>query len=175
MTRNRLGTVFDAALVQLGWWACVLGTAYGYPLMGPAVIAVLLVTQTWGLPAASRRLAWRQIFLLGAAGTALDSLQAALGVLTFRGAVAAWLAPPWITALWCHFATVLPAFAFLRSRPVVAGLLGALGGPLAYAGGVRLGAAGFLPNPWVSLVMIGAVWAVAFPVMLFTFQREATS
>ena len=191
-----MGTFFDAALVQLGWWACVLGAARGQFLLGPAVVAVLLAVQTLGLPAAARRRAWRGMLLLGAAGTAIDSLHGALGVLDFRGAAAGWLgvfcaatdsqhgglgqgaspqaevlgalAPLWITALWCQFATVLPAFAPLRTRPLVAGLLGAVGGPLAYAGGARLGAAGLHPEPWISLLVIGAVWAVAFPVMLRT-------
>ncbi len=166
MRRERLGTLFDAALVQVGWWACVLGAARGVPLLGPAVVAALITLQVRGLPAAARRQAWRNVALLGLAGTAVDSLQAALGVLRFEGAPAAWLAPPWITALWCHFATAVPAFAPLRSRPVVAGLVGAVGGPLAYAAGARLGAAGLHPEPWISLLSIGAVWAVALPAML---------
>lgn len=166
MRRERVGTLFDAALVQLGWWACVLAAARGYSLLGPAVVAALLVMQTWGLPNAARRQVWRDVVFLGAAGTAIDSLQAGLGVLDFRGGSAGWLAPLWITALWCQFATVLPTFAPLRSRPIVAGLLGAVGGPLAYAGGARLGAAGLHPEPWISLLIVAAVWAVAFPAML---------
>ena len=164
--RTRLGTFFDAALVQLGWWACVLAAADGRYLLGPAIVGLLLVVQTWGLPADARRRAWTGILLLGAAGTVIDSLLGVLGILDFRGASLAGLAPLWIIALWLQFATVLPAFAPLRSRPLVAGLLGAVGGPLAYAGGVRLGAAGFHPEPWISLLAIGAVWAVAFPSML---------
>ena len=144
----------------------MLGAARGFELAGPAVVAAFLAVQTWGLPAAERRRAWRGILLLGVAGTALDSLQGALGILDFRGAPGAWLAPLWITALWCHFATALPALAPLRSRPFAAALLGAVGGPLAYAGGVRLGAAGFHPEPWVSLLALAAVWAVIFPWML---------
>ena len=165
MRRDRLGTFFDAALVQLGWWTCVLGAARGYPLLGPAVVALLLIVQTWGLSPAARRQAWRGILLLGAAGTAIDSIQGGLGVLDFRGAFG-WLAPPWITALWCQLATVLSALAALRSRPIVAGLMGAAGGPLAYAGGARLGAASLHPEPWISLLVIAGVWAVAFPLML---------
>ena len=169
MSRERLGTLFDAALVQLGWWACVLGAARGDFLLGPAVVTALLAVQTWGLPAAARRQAWRRILLLGAAGTAIDSLQGAFGLLSFRGAPADWLAPLWITALWCHFTTALPAFAPLRSRPLAAGLLGAAGGSLAYAAGGRLGAAVLHSEPWLSLLVIAMVWGIALPVMLRAF------
>ena len=165
MRRNRLGTFFDAALAQLGWWVCVLGAARGYPILGPPVVTLLLILQTWGLSPAGRRQAWRGILLLGALGTTVDSLQGGLGVLDF-GDDSGWLAPAWITALWCQLATVLPAFAALRSRPIAAGLLGAAGGPLAYAGGARLGAADLPPEPWISLLVIAAVWAVAFPLLL---------
>ncbi len=166
MTRERLGTLFDAVLVQLGWWACVLAAARGYSLLGPAVVAALIFLQTWGLPNTERRQAWRNILVLGAAGTAIDSLQGGFGVLGFRGAAGGWLAPLWITALWCQFATALPALAPLRSRPVVAGLFGAVGGPLAYAGGARLGAASLHPEPWISMLIIGMIWAAALPAML---------
>lgn len=165
---GRLGTgsLADAALVQVGWWACVLGAARGLPLLGPTVVAALLAVQTLGLPALERRRVWRGILLLGVAGTIVDSLQGGLGLLSFHGAPVAWLAPLWITALWCHLAIVVPAFAPLRSRPLVAGLLGAVGGPLAYAGGARLGAAELHPETWFSLAVLAAVWAVAFPVMI---------
>lgn len=166
LKRDRLGTFFDAVLVQLGWWACVLATASGRPLVGPALVAIFLLVQTWGLASDDRRRAWQTIVLLGVAGTAIDSLQSGLGILTFRGAPAPWIAPLWITALWCHFATALPALAFLRSRPPIAALLGAVGGPLAYAGGARMQAAALHPEPWISLLSIAVVWAVAFPLML---------
>lgn len=166
MKRKRLGTLLDAALVQAGWWACVLGAARGWPLLGPAVVAALLVLQVGTLPPGLRGRTWRFVLLLGAAGTAVDSLLAGLGVFTLRGAAVPWLAPPWITALWCQFATVVPALAALAPRPAVAALLGAVGGPLAYAAGARLGAASLHPTAWVSLLAIGAVWAVALPAML---------
>ena len=169
MRRTRLGTLFDAALVQAGWWACVLGAAHGAPLAGPAIVAALLAVQVGTLEPGLRGQTWRFVLLLGAAGTVVDSLLASLGLMSLRGAFAPWLAPLWITALWCQFATVVPALSALTSRLGVAALLGAVGAPLAYGGGARLGAATLHPSPWVSLVAIGAVWALAFPWMLRTY------
>lgn len=166
MKRPRYGTWLDAILGQLGWWVCVLGAANGLELLGPATVAAMLVVQLAGLPPDVRKRAGRHVIVLGVAGTALDSLHGALGVMRFEGGWAPWLAPLWITALWCQFATALPAFSALRSRPLVAVLIGAIGAPMAYAGGARLGAASLLPEPWISLLVIAAVWAVAFPLML---------
>lgn len=171
MKRQELGTFFDAVLVQLGWWACVLGAAQGLFFLGPAVVGGLLVIQTWGLSAGARRRAWRAILLLGAAGTVIDSAMSSLGLLSFRGSFTAWLAPLWITALWCQLATVLPAFVRLRAWPFAAGLLGAVGGPVAYAGGVRMGAASFHSEAWISLLVIAVVWSVAFPAMIRALGR----
>lgn len=174
--RQRLGTVFDAALVQLGWWACVLGAANGFFWAGPLIVALLLAVQIAGLPAEARRWAWRSALVAGVLGTAVDSLQSGLGLMTLHGSTVPWLAPLWITVLWCQFVTVLPAFAALRSRPLLAGLLGAVGGPLAYGGGVRLGAGSLHPEPWVSLVSVGVVWALALPLMLrFFLESEESS
>ncbi len=172
MRKAHLGTFFDAALVQAGWWACVLGAANGYPLLGPAVVAALLAFQLGTLPPDLRGRAWRFVLLLGIVGTLVDSLLAGLGVMTLRGAFAPWLAPLWITALWCQFATVVPAFSALSSRLPVAALLGAVGGPLAYGGGARLGAASLHPMPWVSLLAIGVVWTMVFPWMLRRYESS---
>ena len=80
------------------------------------------------------------------------------------------VAPLWIIALWCHFATTVPTFAPLRSRPVIAFVLGAIGGPLAYAGGMKMGAAAFHPEPWISWLSIAVVWGIALLLMLGPIQ-----
>lgn len=164
--RQRLGTLFDAGLVQLGWWACVLSAARGLIWVGPLVVALLLIVQVGSLAAAPRRQAWQNVLLLGVCGTMVDSLLSGFGLMSLAGSPSPWLAPLWITALWCQFATALPAFAPLRSKPLVVALLGGIGGPLAYGGGARMGAATLHPEPWLSLVTLGLVWAVALPMML---------
>lgn len=162
-------------LVQLGWWACVLGAARGLFFVGPLIVALLIVIQIGSLPNAARRRACRAALLVGVSGTAADSILTALGLLRLHGSPIPWLAPLWITALWCQFATVLPAFSALRSRPILAGMLGAVGGPLAYAGGARLGAAALHAEPWASLLAVGCVWGMALPLMLRSLVCEPDS
>ncbi len=162
MTKRGL---LDAALLQVGWFACVGGASIGLYWLGPAVVAVLIAAHLRFSDAP--RLDLLLICLLGGVGTVLDSLQSALGFLSFRGAPLEWLCPPWITALWLHFAIGLrgPLSAF-APRPWFAILFGAVGGPLAYWAGVRLGAAGFHENSWVSVVSIAIIWGTVFPLAL---------
>jgi hypothetical protein len=150
--------------LQAGWWAAAGGAAFGPSLLGPSVIAALLWVQTRGLAREEkRRLAWA-IAGLALAGTLLDSLQVAIGAIRFAGSWTSWLAPLWITALWAHFATALGSRERLAAgRRWRLALLGAVGGPLAYWGGVRIGAAVFPEGMAFAFVTLGAEWALALP------------
>ena len=78
---------------------------------------------------------------LGCIGALWDGLLARLGFLEFpSGMFLPWLAPVWIIALWVGFATTLNvSLALLQGRWYWALLFGAVGGPLAYWAGMRLG------------------------------------
>jgi hypothetical protein len=153
--------------LQAGWWAATAGAAHGLPLLGPLIVALLVCLQSRRLAPEERRRQLRAVLGLGLAGTALDSLQAAAGTVRFAGAWVPWLAPLWITALWAHFATALPALA----RSAAGGTwrlvaLGAIGGPMAYWGGVRLGAASFPAGLVVAFATLAVEWAVALPLAI---------
>jgi hypothetical protein len=67
--------------------------------------------------------------------------------------------------LWVNQATTLNScMAWLRERYLAGSLFGAVGGPLAYLSGAKLGAAS-LPST-KGLVILGITWAVAFPALL---------
>ena len=71
-------------------------------------------------------------------------------------------APLWLIALWCSFATLTPlSLSSILSRPWLAIMFGAIGGPLSYLAGVRLGAMNFGETPSVSLIATGVLWGVA--------------
>jgi hypothetical protein len=81
------------------------------------------------------------------------------------------LAPAWIVALWMAFGSVLPAFlSWLGGRYVLASLIGAVGAPLSYYGGVGLGAVQ-MPNLIFSLVAIALVWAAIMPLLVRITER----
>jgi hypothetical protein len=69
------------------------------------------------------------------------------------------------------FATTLrSSLAWLRTQLAVAGVIGALGGPAAYAAGVRLGALEIAAS-WTSYAAIGVAWALALPLLVFFAHR----
>jgi hypothetical protein len=77
--------------------------------------------------------------------------------------------PLWIISLWLLFAATvaLPARGLLTS-PLAAGVLGGLGGPLAYLGGRALGA---IETTTVGLVVVGIFFALATPILVLVANR----
>ena len=68
-------------------------------------------------------------------------------------------------ALWtCFAATLRHSLAWLRARWLLAAVLGAVGGPLAYLGGESLGAISLTGD--LSIAAISAQYAIATPILL---------
>ena len=76
-------------------------------------------------------------------------------------------APFWILILWASFALTLnTGLRWLQGRHLAAAILGFIGGPLAYFGGVKLGAATIGLMPAIVYLSIGLSWAVVTPALL---------
>lgn len=163
---RRAEALVAAIVVQLGWLACVIGASHDLAFFGPVVVLVLSVLHC------AYSFTWRDdlklMVGLALVGTLLDSAQSAAGLIMFYGrpeSWPAWLAPPWITALWFHFGTLRwPFFRPVSQRPWLAFLAGAVGAPVAYWAGTRLDAAAFGPSPWLTALSLATVWAVLLPV-----------
>ena len=61
--------------------------------------------------------------------------------------------------------TPLPDTTVAACKAADAVLLGAVGGPLSYWGGVQLAGAGLPLGTWPSLLVLAAVWALLLPVL----------
>ncbi len=155
---------------QIGWFACVLGGAYGWPWLGVLATAVIVALH---LGRAARPGVEAVLVLLsGVLGFVADSLLTGLGLLTFpSGQIHAHLAPYWIVAMWMLFATTLNvSLRWLKPRLGLASLLGAVAGPLAYYGGAKLGGVSF-DEPLASLLAVAGVWTLAMPLLLVIANR----
>jgi hypothetical protein len=154
--------VVNIAAFQLGWLACVLGGAHGLPWLGVVVVGLV----------AALHLSWarspgREALLLltvGCIGALWDGLLVRLGFLQFpSGMFLPYLAPVWIIALWVGFATTLNlSLGWLQGRWYWALLFGALGGPLAYWAGMKLGGVHF-PDPVAGLAVVAGGWSFLMP------------
>lgn len=161
MSTNALNYV----LYQVGWCATIAAVITGLPAVGAAT-AVALVAVHLRL-AREPREELRLILMGGALGLAVDSVQVAAGLLSFpSGSVVWWLCPPWIVTMWMQFATTFRySLRGFVSRPVRAAVAGALGGPLAYLGGERLGAVHLHEPRALTLIVMSALWLVAVPLL----------
>jgi len=158
------------ALYQAGWLACVGGAARGAGDAG-ALLALALVGGHL-LLARSRGPETLLVLACGAGGLLLDSAQATAGRIAFAGAAWPGVAPLWVVALWLQLGTTLRGcLAWLQGRPLLAALLGAAGGPLAFSAGERLGAAVWGEPRWLTAVSLAAVWGCAFPALVSLAAR----
>ena len=152
---------------QAVWFACIGGASRG--LVWPGVLASLLFVSATLWRGGRCRQDLRTAAIALPLGFGMDSLFVAAGWLAYEPA-GPWptAAPAWIAALWLAFAMTLNhSLALLRKHLVVAALLGAVGGPLAYWGAASgFGVLSFGPPALVASLAVGAAWAVLLPSIL---------
>jgi hypothetical protein len=155
---------------QLGWFACVLGAAHGMPWAGTGLALAIVA---WHIGRAGEPRAELVLVLIAAGiGALWDSGLAALGWIHYSsGMLLEDAAPYWIVALWMLFATTLNlSLGWLKRSMPLAVLFGAIGGPLAYFGGAKLGALVLIePGPALAALALG--WAVLTPLLLKVARR----
>lgn len=167
-----MSNLCNFAAYQLAWFAVIIGAAQGYAWAGAAV--ALLVA---GVHVSLRRDAL-ELKLMGIAaiiGMLVDSTLAMTGQVQFAAAWPIDLAPYWMLSLWLAFATTLNhSLRWLMHRPVAAALSGALGGPLAYFAGAKMGALS-LATPAITLLLIAMLWVPAMVTFSMIVMRSAAA
>lgn len=138
----------------VGFELCWLALVY---FQQPAVIPVLayLIYGLWQLDKAGRI----AVILILLAGTGIDTLLLRLNVIQFSGDA---FLPLWFVLLWAVFALATVEFmAKVMTKPGIAAILGACGGPLSYWGGAAL-SGGILQFPLqlYSAAILIVVWAL---------------
>jgi hypothetical protein len=81
-----------------------------------------------------------------------------------------------MVCLWLNFAATLNvSMAWLRGRFLLAALFGAIGGPLAYYSGAKLGATEALPTS-TGMLLLAIGWGIMTPLLVWlarAFTKEA--
>lgn len=163
--------VANVLLSQAGWFACVTGAAHGWGWLGPAVATAVVA---WHVArAAEPRLEAALIGLIAFVGASFETVMVRSGWVRFDAGVMPFegVAPVWMVALWALFATNLNvSLRALHGRWQLAALLGAIGGPLAYLSGARLGALQWV-DAGAALAAIAIGWATLMPLLLLAARR----
>ena len=153
-----LERVANAVLFQVGWLACVIG---GNSLWLLLALAVLVIHLGW---ISSWAAEGRLILSVVIVGTAVDSLLRAAGVFEFQDLSP--LIPLWLMLLWALLATTLRHCLQWSARPWwLASALGAVGGAVSYYGGGHLAGVRFPYGEVPTLIGIGLLWALLFPLL----------
>ena len=165
-----MNMLINFAAFQIGWFSSVLGAAKQMPWLGPVVFLLVLAIHL--------RFARRPQFEIGLViacgviGLMFDSILVTAGWVTYpSGLFSELLAPYWIVTMWMLFGTTLNlSMGWLKGRPLLAALLGAIGGPSSYIAGQKLGGIVFLDFvPAIVALAIG--WAVFMPVLMALAER----
>jgi hypothetical protein len=159
---------------QLAWFVVVRTAGQGQAWIGILAAGVFIVLQ---LAVSSRRLLDSKLMATALVlGLAIDGglgltgwVQYAPGVVT----VPPGGAPLWILSLWMAFSlTLTRSLGWLRGRPVLGMLLGAVGGPLAYLSASRGWDAVEFPAPaYRGVAGLAVGWGVAIPALLTVIER----
>jgi len=165
-----MNMLLNVAAFQIGWFSSLLGAVKQMPWLGPVVFLLVLAIHL--------RFARRPecelglVIACGVIGLMFDSVLAAAGWVTYpSGLFSELLAPYWIVTMWMLFGTTLNlSMSWLKGRPLLAAVLGAIGGPASYVAGQKLGGIVFLEFvPAIIALAIG--WAVFMPILMALAER----
>lgn len=170
---NRLQTIINFILFQLAWFACVIGASKGLPWLG---VYVALAVAAWHIrQVAQPKQEMRLILICLLLGGLYDQAILSGGLISYVNS--GWgnstiaLVPVWILGLWLAFATILNAgLRWLHGRYILAAVLGAISGPLAYIGAEKLGAVTL--HGVNSYIVLSLGWAILTPLLIGIAARH---
>lgn len=136
------------------WLLAVIGQNSLAWLLGLLIVAHFVFTPSRG--------ADLRVLSLALIGIGIDGLLTGGGVFAFSQ----W--PVWLGLLWLGFVLTLGhSLRWLAARPLWQQvLLGVVAGPSSYLGGWRLGAVALPLGPWVSMLILSAMWGLLLVVLV---------
>ena len=165
-----MNVVVNFVLFQVGWFACVLGGANGLPWVGPVVVGLIAAFHLVRVPDA--RVEGTLLLIAALIGAVFDSFLVGRGWLEYpSGQLSPGTAPYWIVAMWVAFAMTLNiSLDWLKRSRLLAVAFGAVGGPLAFIAGSKLGGVTFIDQT-AALIALSVGWAVLTPLLLALARR----
>lgn len=158
---------------QLVWFAIVISASRGQPMWGIAAALAFIALQFHY--STTRSADSRALVAAFLCGFLLDGALVSTGWLQYASPLINLPAPVWILSLWLAFAMTLNhSMAFLRGKPLLAAVLGGIGGPMAYLGAARgFDAVIFATPAWRGILLLAIGWASALATLAVLTQRWA--
>ncbi|MEQ1517369.1 MAG: DUF2878 domain-containing protein [Usitatibacteraceae bacterium] len=152
---------------NLVWLTCAIGAAQGSNNVGVTSAIAFVLAALWARdwPRADTGL----VVVSGMVGAIVETMLAQSGLVHYGAPILGnGIAPPWIVALWLAFGVTISTSTKLLGKRASwkAAALGLVFGPLAYAGGQKLGALAIKGDPVRAPSAIAIVWAISFPALV---------
>ena len=162
--------VVNIVIYQVCWLACIISAAALEPMIGVGLVAIAAAYHLYSARAALPEL--KLLIIAAVVGALWDSLPVAMGWLVYpSGMLIEGAAPYWIVAIWIVFATTFNvSLRWFKQHLLFASLLGAIGGPLAFLAGERLGGVEFIDYP-MALGALAIGWGALMPILLLIADR----
>ena len=156
--------IINFVLFQAAWFVCVLGASYNQTYLALALSIIILLIHFSLIK--KRMLDLKLIIIAGLIGLLFDGVLLNFDLIIYNDPGLPYpYTPIWIVMLWMIFAMTLNhSLAWLSQKYYLAILFGAIGGPLAYIAGEKLGAITLLSTNSIITLSIG--WALITPVLL---------
>jgi len=160
----------NVVLFQAAWFAAVMGAARGMFWLGP--LAMLPVLAIHLALRDNRQGELKLLLSAGLLGFIYDTSLVSAGVFTpLTHLFSRPFSPPWMICLWLNFAATLNvSLSWLRGRYLLAAAFGAIGGPLAYYSGAKLGATEALPSV-LGMLVLALGWGIMTPLLVWLAQH----
>lgn len=172
-------TLYNVLGYQAVWFAAVAGAGHALWWSGPlAALAFAAGHFGWAADRTDRAADLRLMAMAALCGLVLDGTLSWSGFVDYGGDAVTLPpggAPLWILSMWMAFAlTLRHSLGTVCRRPLLAALLGAVFGPLAYLGAERGFSAAALAEPrWQVLLALGVGWAIALWLLGLRVARDA--
>jgi hypothetical protein len=164
------------------WFAAVIGAGRGlwWPGLAAAGAFAIAHLAVANEAPAKRGIDFRLVAVAIALGVLLDGMLAWSGMVDYAAddvALPTGGAPLWILAMWAAFAlTLRHSLGVLSRKPVLALIVGAIFGPLAYIGAGRgWNAATFAEPTWQPIAALAVGWGLSMFVLAWLARRWSSS
>ena len=161
--------IINFVLFQAAWFVCVLGASYNHTYLALTLSLIILLLHFAIIK--NRMLELKLIIIAGLIGLLFDGALLNFDLIIYNDPGLPYpFTPIWIVMLWMIFAMTLNhSLAWLSQKIYVSVLFGAMGGPLAYIAGEKLGAITLLST--YSIITLSIGWALITPLLLLIANK----
>lgn len=161
-----LNRLINFLAFQVVWFLTLWGAGGQLAWLGALALSLFALWHFFITP--SRRADLALVLFVAGLGTLVDTAFIQGHLLAYASPLPlAGVAPYWIVVVWMDFALTLNgSMGWLQGKYWLAAVLGALGGPISYGAGIKLGAATLLVSEPLGYGVLGLVWGLVLPFLV---------